>query len=102
MLFYFLIVWRHGMAAKELIVTVCMGSSCFSQGSNEIVSVVEEYIKAQDAPDVKLKLKGCLCLGKCTDGPVVKIGDKEYYKVHSDTVIDLLKEHVRVLYSKGA
>jgi len=89
------------MVAEELVVTVCMGSSCFSQGSNEIVSVVEEYIKAQDAPDVKLKLKGCLCLGRCTDGPVVKIGDTEYCKVSGDTVIDLLKEYVKNLYSKG-
>jgi NADH:ubiquinone oxidoreductase subunit E len=82
------------MAAEDLVVTVCMGSSCFSQGSNEIVSVIEEYIEAQDAPDVTLKLKGCLCLDRCTDGPVIKIGDKEYREVRSDSVINLLKEQI--------
>jgi len=89
------------MAAEEIVVTVCMGSSCFSQGSNEIVSVIEEYIKVQDSSAVRFKLKGCLCLGRCTDGPVVKIGDKEYCKVRSNTVIDLLKEHAKTLHSKG-
>ena len=75
-------------------ITICMGSSCFSQGSHEIVSVIEQYIANQSSTDVKLKLRGCLCLDKCTDGPIVTIGDKEYSGVRSDTVIELLKRHL--------
>jgi NADH:ubiquinone oxidoreductase subunit E len=75
-------------------ITICMGSSCFSQGSHEIVSVIEHYIANQSSTDVKLKLRGCLCLDKCTDGPVVTIDDKEYSGVRSDTVLELLKKHL--------
>ena len=75
-------------------VTICMGSSCFSQGSHEIVSVIEHYIEDQSSTDVELKLKGCLCLDKCTHGPIVMIGDNEYSGVRRDSVIELLKKHL--------
>lgn len=89
------------MATEELIVTVCMGSSCFSQGSNEIVSVIEGYIEDQDDSGIELKLRGCLCKARCTDGPIVEIGGKEYSKVCGDSVIDILKEHILILASTG-
>ena len=75
-------------------ITICMGSSCFSQGSHEIVSVIEPYIEAQSSTDLKIELRGCLCLDKCTDGPIVIIGDKRYSGVRRDSVIELLKKHL--------
>ena len=75
-------------------ITICMGSSCFSQGSHEIVSVIEHYIEDQSSTDLKIELRGCLCLDKCTDGPIVIIGDKQYSGVRSDSVIELLKKHL--------
>jgi NADH:ubiquinone oxidoreductase subunit E len=78
---------------KSIEVTLCMGSSCFSRGSNRSLILLNEFIKNNHLEN-NVHVKGCLCTSNCQDGPNFKIEDKEYKNVDPTVVIDLLKYHL--------
>ncbi len=74
-------------------IRICIGSSCFTRGNDKNVDIVEKFLADRGLKDdVDLELEGCLCLGKCADGPVVVIDDKFYYRVTGGVMLDLLKQ----------
>ncbi len=79
---------------KKLKIEICVGSSCFSKGSTEIVETLE---KISNDTDVDLELRGCLCRGKCKKGPVVIINEKEYFEVSSISIINILKNEYGII-----
>ena len=80
------------MAEKEkLKVELCMGSSCFARGNSGNLIGLEEYIEHNGLSD-RIELEGHLCLGKCSTGPHLKIGDKEYSGIADpDAAADLIR-----------
>lgn len=71
---------------KKVKVEVCVGSSCFSKGSGEIVKILEKIDN-----HINMDIRGCLCQGKCQVGPIVIINGKEYSKVSKEGIITILK-----------
>ena len=57
-----------------LEVSVCVGSSCHLKGSYEIIKRFEAMIEEQNLEEWVV-LKAAFCLGKCTDGVSVKVGE---------------------------
>lgn len=55
-----------------MVVEVCIGSSCFVKGSNEVVAFLKEYVAEHGLAD-QIILKGAFCMGMCTQGLGVKI-----------------------------
>lgn len=51
-------------------VTLCLGSSCHSRGNRTHVEALREEFAAQEA---WVEISGSLCLGRCSEGPVVLI-----------------------------
>lgn len=78
------------MKTEEIKIQICMGSSCFSKGSNKIVVALEEFIKKNKSENIAICLIGCLCLNKCTKGPMVIINKKEYTGVTDSSIINIL------------
>lgn len=58
---------------EEAAVTVCMGSSCFSRGSSRNVEIIQQFIH-DNGLEGKVSLSGCLCTGRCKEGPVIMVG----------------------------
>ena len=48
-------------------IEICIGSSCFVKGSNEVVELLKNYI-AEHHLEEKVQLKGAFCMGQCTKG----------------------------------
>lgn len=78
----------------ELVIEVCMGSSCFSCGNNTTVSVVQKYVKDEGLEGV-VALKGVLCQGQCKQGPIIRVNDKVYQEVDGAAIIDIIKFHLK-------
>ncbi|HEX2946287.1 MAG TPA: NAD(P)H-dependent oxidoreductase subunit E [Clostridia bacterium] len=57
-----------------LQIFICVGSSCHLKGSYQIIKIFEELIRANKLQD-KVELKASFCLGHCTGGVSVKVGD---------------------------
>jgi len=68
-----------------------MGSSCFARGNAQTLTLLENYIAERNLGD-RVELIGHLCLGACSIGPNVKIGDVTHSGISSECVIDLLRE----------
>lgn len=58
-----------------IFVQICIGSSCHLKGSQKIVELFEEKIKA-DKLDGEVIISGSFCLGKCNrEGVTLTVGD---------------------------
>lgn len=78
---------------KKITITICMGSSCYSRGNSDALSILEEYIEKKNLNECTLLL-GSLCNNCCSTGPNIKINDTTYNDVDATCVIDLLKHHL--------
>ncbi len=79
----------------KIDISVCMGSSCFSRGSNRIIEDLQAYIE-KNKLEGRVNLKGCLCEEKCSSGPNIKINGTAYENVEPDSVIDILLHYFNI------
>ncbi len=76
---------------EKITVELCMGSSCFARGNAQTLTLLENYIAENSLGD-RVELIGHLCLGACSIGPNVKIGDLIHSGISPECVVDLLRE----------
>ncbi len=60
-----------------LDIYVCVGSSCHLKGSYQIINCFQKLIKENHLED-RAVLKASFCMGQCTNGVCVKVGDVFY------------------------
>ncbi len=75
----------------DSIITICMGSSCFSRGNRENLELINAYLALHEV-EARVRLSGCRCEGQCTRGPVIRIGERIFSKVDRGMLIDLLNQ----------
>ena len=78
--------------AKTLL-TVCLGSSCFSRGNNDQLQVIRQFLLDHHLED-RVLLKGSRCEGHCLNGPNLRIGDTLIQEVRADQVVAILETHL--------
>ncbi|MDX9702259.1 MAG: NADH-dependent [FeFe] hydrogenase, group A6 [Candidatus Auribacterota bacterium] len=61
--------------AQQLEIRVCVGTSCYLRGSQDLLHALLCDIHHSDLKD-KVDVKATFCFEKCSQGPVVRIGDK--------------------------
>ncbi|HBT18691.1 MAG TPA: hypothetical protein DEA52_01390 [Clostridiaceae bacterium] len=71
-------------------VEICVGSSCHVKGSYEVVKNLEAFLE-EEGLTKEVSLGGCFCMGHCTQGVSLRIGEK-VYAVSEDTVTALVKK----------
>ena len=71
-------------------IKICLGSSCFSRGNKRTLQVIQKYLKDHQL-ESDVILKGNHCFSDCSSGPVMKIGEKLYEQVSSETVLEILE-----------
>ncbi len=49
-----------------VVVEVCIGSSCYTKGSSEVVTTLNSMIKENNWAD-KVELKGSFCMKSCVE-----------------------------------
>lgn len=76
-----------------LNVSVCVGSSCHLRGSYDIINLMKENIANHKLED-KVNLAAAFCLGKCTDGVSVKIGDEIISGVNTENFSDIFDRYI--------
>jgi NADH:ubiquinone oxidoreductase subunit E len=72
-------------------ITICLGSSCFSRGSKDVLKAVKSYLKEHSLED-DVFFHGQLCSGQCEKGPNITINDKQFHEVNEENVIGILDE----------
>lgn len=72
-------------------IKMCLGSSCFARGNDELLSFVKKYI-ADNKLNGKVELTGCRCEHLCADGPNVFIDNEKYTNVTEQKLVEILEK----------
>ena len=77
-----------------LFVQICVGSSCYLKGSQDIVDLFQKSI-AENNLDDEVVLSGSFCIGKCNrEGVTVQINDDIHVGVTKENFREFFKENV--------
>ncbi len=77
------------MEELQTVITICMGSSCFSRGNKQVLQIIKDYL-AEKELDAKILFKGSHCKNTCEHGPVVQINNVLYQQVGTSNITDIL------------
>lgn len=72
---------------------ICVGSSCHLKGSYDVIGNFQNCIQKYGLEN-SVVLKASFCMGHCTEGVAVKIGDQYIDGVSPDNVEDVFKNYV--------
>jgi NADH:ubiquinone oxidoreductase subunit E len=77
-----------------LFVQVCVGSSCYLKGSQDIVELLEDYIKVHGLSE-EVVLSGSFCVGKCNRvGVTVQVNDEIHVGITRDNFREFFRENI--------
>lgn len=71
-------------------VLICIGSSCHVRGAKEVIEMFTRLAKEYGGA-LDLELNGSFCMGACTKGVSVKIGENIYH-VKPEDAEDFFRE----------
>lgn len=73
-------------------IVICQGSSCFSRGNKENLSVIQKYLKHYGL-EANVTFKGQLCTDACNQSPIIIINDKAFTEVDEERTLNVLNNH---------
>ena len=73
-------------------ITICIGSSCHLKGSRKIINTLDQLITDNNLQD-QVTMAGSFCMGRCTEGVCVKIGE-EFFSLSPATTESFFNEQV--------
>lgn len=77
-----------------LIVQVCVGSSCYLKGSEEVVRLLESAIAEHHIED-EVVLSGRFCIGKCNRlGVTVQVNDDVHVGVATENFREFFEKNI--------
>jgi NADH:ubiquinone oxidoreductase subunit E len=79
---------------RRVKIMICLGSSCFARGNQELIPIVRRYISRKQIED-KVDFKGDHCFNHCSDGPNMMIGDKLYQHITTKNIETMLDEGLK-------
>ncbi len=79
-----------GGEQERIRVSVCVGTSCFLNGSQDILKGLMEYVEAQGLEEV-VHLSATFCMERCGEGPSVCVGDEILKRCTLPKAIEALK-----------
>ena len=72
-----------------------MGSSCFSRGNATNAEIVRRFITEHHLED-SVRVEGCLCQGKCKQGPNITINGTTFSEISTEGLDELLCKELGV------
>lgn len=79
---------------KKTQIILCLGSSCFARGNQEIIKLVKKYIDKKNISD-KVEFRGDHCFDKCSEGPNMLIGDQLFQGITEKNITEILEKALK-------
>jgi len=83
----------------KYLIRVCMGTACYVQGANEILTALQQQLKVQIGESTKDKLFTLdvgRCFGACGLAPVIMVNDDVHQFVKSAEVSKIIKNYTKL------
>ena len=74
-------------------IRICVGASCIASGSLKVREALEKEIADNQLQD-RISVVGTGCLGPCSGGPALMIGDVFYEKIAPQDAKEIVAEHL--------
>ena len=82
-----------GTELERIPVSVCVGTSCFLNGSQDILKGLMEYVETQGLEEA-VQLSATFCMENCGEGPSVCVGEEVLKRCTLPIAIEALKAQV--------
>ena len=77
-----------------MIIKVCVGSSCYLKGSQDIVLLLQKAMAEHNLQD-KITLQGSLCIGKCNRiGVTVQVDEEIHVGITTENFAEFFNHHI--------
>ena len=77
-----------------LFVQICVGSSCYLKGSQDIIELFESALKEHNIED-DVMLSGSFCIGKCNRvGVTVQVNDDVHVGITRENFKEFFNKHI--------
>ncbi|MBR5305417.1 MAG: (2Fe-2S) ferredoxin domain-containing protein [Oscillospiraceae bacterium] len=84
-----------------MIIQVCVGSSCYLKGSQEIVEMLQDAMTEHQIEN-EITLIGALCIGKCNRvGVTVQVDDDIHTGITKENFKEFFTEHILNIIKEG-
>ncbi len=88
----------------KYLIRVCMGTACYVQGANEVLTALEQQLDVkigETTEDKAFTLEIGRCFGACGLAPVIMVNDDVHQWVKSSDVAKIIKNYKRQFESKA-
>ena len=82
-----------GSGEKTLTIHVCVGSSCYVRGSDQVAARLVQLIE-QAGLTGSVEVVGSFCMERCSMGVTIRIGDAVLAGIAADDVPSLFSDEV--------
>lgn len=84
-----------------MIIQICVGSSCYLKGSQDIVELFKSAIE-QNGLGSDVTLAGSFCTGKCNrEGVTVSVNDEVYTGITKENFREFFEKNVLPAIKRG-
>ena len=83
-----------------IIVQICVGSSCYLKGSQDIVELLQDALERYNIED-EVVLSGSFCIGKCNRvGVTVQVNDDVHVGITTENFREFFQKHILDVINK--
>lgn len=76
-----------------LVVTVCVGSSCYLRGAHKVAETLQQAINTHDL-NARVELQGSFCMNRCKEGVAVSVNDRALPRATPENVTELFTTYI--------
>ncbi len=87
---------QEALAKGHTCIRLCLGASCIASGALKVKAALEEQLAERQMRQMEetVSVVGTGCLGPCSGGPALMIGDVFYEKLRPQDARDIVVEHL--------
>jgi NADH-quinone oxidoreductase subunit G len=79
---------------EKLVVSVCVGTSCFLRGAQSLLRSLATYVESEDLED-QVEVQATFCFEKCNEGPTVHVGGQTIQHCTLEAAVTAIKSEIR-------
>ncbi len=77
-------------------IQICLGSSCFSRGNQDLVDIIKKFIKKHHLEN-RVAFSGSHCSNMCEKGPNIRIAGRVIHNISKDNIELILNNNLKEL-----
>jgi len=79
-----------------VLIEICSSPNCAVNDSWQIIQEIQNHlgIKLDDTSNDKIQLRTMSCLGRCAEGPIVRVNGEIFVQVDKGKIYDILKKYI--------